>query len=61
MFIVGTNKAGENLVQFAHDLVNRLDIVAFESNPDEATEFKGVTHTSDSPPFFSRCQFRSNR
>lgn len=31
---VGINKAGQNLIQFAHDLVNRLDVVAFESNPD---------------------------
>lgn len=44
IIIVGINKAGENLVQFAHDLVNRLDIVPFESNPDERVEellFKG--------------------
>lgn len=38
IIIVGINKAGENLVQFAHDLVNRLDIVPFESNPDERVE-----------------------
>ncbi|MFH1112914.1 MAG: TIR domain-containing protein [Pseudomonadota bacterium] len=36
--VVGINKAGENLVQFAHDLVNRLDIVPFESNPDDRVE-----------------------
>lgn len=35
IIVVGINKAGENLVKFAHDLVNRLDIVPFESNPDE--------------------------
>lgn len=35
LIVVGINKAGENLVQFAHDLVNRLDILPFESNPDD--------------------------
>ncbi len=35
LIVVGINKAGENLIQFAHDLVNRLDVVPFESNPDE--------------------------
>lgn len=38
IIVVGINKAGENLVQFAHDLVNRIDIVPFESNPDECVE-----------------------
>ncbi|NTW68575.1 MAG: TIR domain-containing protein [Chlorobiaceae bacterium] len=38
IIVVGINKAGENLVHFAHDLVNRLDIVPFESNPDERVE-----------------------
>jgi hypothetical protein len=38
IIVVGINKAGENLVQFAHDLVNRLDIVPFESNTDERVE-----------------------
>ncbi|MGX9726769.1 MAG: hypothetical protein ACTFAK_05460 [Candidatus Electronema sp. VV] len=37
---VGINKAGENLVQFAYDLVNRLDIVPFESNSDERIEYQ---------------------
>jgi hypothetical protein len=32
--VIGINRAGENLVSFAHDLLNRLDIVRFESNPD---------------------------
>jgi hypothetical protein len=31
---VGINKAGESLISFAHDLVNRLDVIPFESNPD---------------------------
>ncbi len=35
IIVIGINKAGENLIQFAHDLVNRLDIISFESNPDE--------------------------
>jgi len=35
LIVIGINKAGENLIQFAHDLVNRLDVIPFESNPDE--------------------------
>lgn len=35
LIIIGINKAGENLISFAHDLVNRIDIIPFESNPDE--------------------------
>jgi hypothetical protein len=34
--VVGINKAGENLVSFAHDLVNRIDVIPFETNPDES-------------------------
>ncbi len=34
LIIVGINKAGENLINFAHDLVNRLDVITFETNPD---------------------------
>lgn len=33
--ILGINKAGEALVQFAHDLNNRLEIIKFEANPIE--------------------------
>ena len=33
--VVGINKAGENLISFAHDLVNRIDVIAFESNSNE--------------------------
>ena len=33
--VIGINKAGQNLIGFAHDLVNRLDIIPFENNPDE--------------------------
>jgi hypothetical protein len=32
---VGINKAGQNLISFAHDLVNRIDVIPFEINPDE--------------------------
>lgn len=35
LIVIGINRAGENLIQFAHDLVNRLDVVPFESNPDD--------------------------
>src|SRR5262249_17343992 len=35
VIVVGINRAGENLIGFANDLVNRLDIIPFESNPDE--------------------------
>jgi hypothetical protein len=35
---VGINRAGQSLINFAHDLVNRIDIVPFESNPDEKVE-----------------------
>jgi len=33
--LVGINKAGESLVRFAHDLNNRLEVISFETNPDE--------------------------
>ena len=32
--VVGINKAGENLISFAHDLVNRIDVIPFETNPN---------------------------
>ncbi len=38
IIVVGINKAGQALIDFAHDLVNRIDIVPFESNPDEKVE-----------------------
>jgi hypothetical protein len=34
--VVGINKAGENLISFAHDLVNRIDIIPFETNPNDS-------------------------
>jgi len=36
--IVGINKAGENLISFAHDLVNRIDVIPFESNSNERVQ-----------------------
>lgn len=33
--ILGINKAGDALVQFAHDLNNRLEVIKFEANPIE--------------------------
>jgi hypothetical protein len=38
IIVVGINKAGQALIDFAHDLVNRIDIVPFESNPDDKVE-----------------------
>lgn len=35
IIVVGINMAGRNLISFAHDLVNRIDVVPFESNSDE--------------------------
>ncbi|MBK9149235.1 MAG: TIR domain-containing protein [Flavobacteriales bacterium] len=35
VIIIGINRAGDSLIHFANDLVNRLDIVEFESEPDE--------------------------
>lgn len=33
--VLGINQAGKALVDFAHDLNNRLEIIRFEANPDE--------------------------
>lgn len=38
LVVLGINRAGEGLIRFAHDLVNRIDIVPFEANPDEKVE-----------------------
>ena len=35
LIVVGINRAGESLVRFAKDLVNRIDTIRFESNPAE--------------------------
>jgi hypothetical protein len=33
--VIGINKAGYNLIGFAYDLVNRIDVITFERNPDD--------------------------
>lgn len=38
LIVVGINRAGESLVRFARDLVNRIDVIKFEANPDERVE-----------------------
>lgn len=38
LVILGINKAGDALVQFAHDLNNRLEIIRFEANPIEKVQ-----------------------
>jgi hypothetical protein len=35
IIILGINRAGDSLIRFAPDLVNRIDIVRFEAEPDE--------------------------
>lgn len=35
IIILGINRAGDSLIQFAPDLVNRVDIIRFETEPDE--------------------------
>jgi hypothetical protein len=34
LIVVGINRAGERLIRLASDLVNRIDVIRFESNPD---------------------------
>jgi len=38
IIVLGINKAGDSLIHFAPDLVNRLDVVRFENEPDEKLE-----------------------
>ena len=38
IIILGINRAGDSLIQFASDLVNRLDVIRFETEPDEKIE-----------------------
>ena len=38
IIILGINRAGDNLISFAPDLVNRIDVVRFETEPDEKIE-----------------------
>jgi hypothetical protein len=35
LVVVGINRAGESLIRYSPDLVNRLDTIRFEANPDE--------------------------
>ena len=35
IIILGINRAGDSLIHFAPDLVNRIDVVRFETEPDE--------------------------
>jgi hypothetical protein len=35
LIVVGINRAGESLIRFAKDLVNRIDTIRFEVNPDD--------------------------
>jgi hypothetical protein len=38
LVVVGINRAGESLIRFARDLVNRIDTIRFEANPEERVE-----------------------
>ncbi len=38
IIILGINRAGDSLIEFAPDLVNRIDVVRFETEPDEKIE-----------------------
>ena len=38
LIVVGINEAGQSLISFAPDLVNRLDILRFENSPDSKVE-----------------------
>jgi hypothetical protein len=35
VIVLGINKAGDTLINFAKDLTNRIDIIRFEANPEE--------------------------
>jgi hypothetical protein len=35
IIILGINQAGDNLIEFAPDLVNRIDVIRFETEPNE--------------------------
>jgi hypothetical protein len=35
LIVVGINNAGNSLIEFAPDLVNRIEVIAFENNPSE--------------------------
>ena len=38
IIILGINRAGDSLIEFAPDLVNRIDVVRFETEPDDRIE-----------------------
>lgn len=38
LIIIGINKAGQRLIEFAQDIVNRIDVISFEANPDSSVE-----------------------
>lgn len=38
LIIIGINKAGQSLISFAPDLVNRIDVIPFEANPNYKLE-----------------------
>jgi hypothetical protein len=38
IIVLGINRAGDKLIEFAPDLVNRIDVVRFETEPDEKIE-----------------------
>lgn len=38
IIVLGINRAGDSLISFAPDLVNRIDVVRFETEPDEKIE-----------------------
>ncbi len=35
IIVLGINQAGDSLIEFATDLVNRIDVIRFETEPDE--------------------------
>jgi hypothetical protein len=45
IIVLGINRAGENLISFAPDLVNRIDVVRFETEPDE--KIKQLIHQGE--------------
>lgn len=38
LIVVGINRAGQRLLETAHDLVNRVDIIPFEANPEHKVQ-----------------------
>lgn len=46
IIVLGINRAGDSLINFAPDLINRIDIVRFETEPDE--KVKELIHKGES-------------